>query len=110
MKYNCTPSARSKHITNSYLEATIEDHKNTTHFSETMMAPADDNNAMPPQPLVAPLDVDVTQRLAGGYAMRNRGQNGSPAAQMTPLSRVAKYRERERHILDLNVARCLLYK
>jgi hypothetical protein len=28
------------------------DHKNTTHFSETMMA-ADDNNAMPPQPLVA---------------------------------------------------------
>ncbi len=58
MKYNRTPSARSKHITNSYLEATIEDHKNTTHFSETMMAPADNNNAMPPQPLVAPLDVD----------------------------------------------------
>ena len=53
------------------------------------MAPADDNNAMPPRPLVAPLDVDVTQRLAGGYAMQNRGRNGSPAAQMTPLSRVA---------------------
>ncbi len=66
MKYNCPPSARSKHITNSYLEATIEDHKIHTYFSETMMASADNNNAMPPQPLVAPLDVDVTQRFAGG--------------------------------------------
>jgi hypothetical protein len=46
------------------------------------MALADDNNAMTPQPLVAPLSVDLTQRFAGGYAMRNHGQNGSPAAQI----------------------------
>jgi len=59
-----------------------------------MMASADDNNAMPPQPLVAPLDVDVTQRLAGGYETRNRSQNGSPAAQMTPLSRVMNIENR----------------
>ncbi len=82
MKYNCAPSARSKHITNSYLEATIEDHKIHIHFSETMMASAKDNNAMPPQPLLAPLDVDPTQRFPGGYAMQNRGQSGSPAAQI----------------------------
>ncbi len=31
-------SVRSKHITNSYLEDTIEDHIIHTHFSETMMA------------------------------------------------------------------------
>ena len=49
---------------------------------------------MPTQPLVAPFDVDVTQRLAGGYATRNRGQNGSPAAQMTPLSRVTNFENR----------------
>ncbi len=34
------------------------------------MALADNNNAMPPQPLVAPLDVDVTQRLGGGGMQR----------------------------------------
>ena len=26
VKYNCAPAARSKHITNSYLEARIEEH------------------------------------------------------------------------------------
>ncbi len=62
-----------KHITNSYLEATIVDHKIHTHFSETMMALAKDNNAMPPQPLVTPLDIDLTQRFVGGYAMQNHG-------------------------------------
>jgi hypothetical protein len=60
----------------------IEDHKIHTHFSKTMMASAKDNNAMPPQPLVAPLNVDPTQRFAGGYAMQNRGKNGSPAVQI----------------------------
>ena len=54
-----------------------------------MMASADDNNAMPPQPLVAPPIAVVTQRLAGGYATRNRGQDGSPAGEMTPQSVVA---------------------
>ena len=53
-----------------------------------MMALADDNNAMPPQPLVAPPVAVVTQRLAGGVTARNRGQKESCAAQMTPLSRV----------------------
>jgi hypothetical protein len=59
-----------------------KDHKIHTHFSKTMMASAEDNNAMPPEPLVAPLNVDPTQRFAGGYAMQNRGQNRSPAAQI----------------------------
>jgi hypothetical protein len=46
---------------------------------------------MPPQPLITPLNVDVTQMLAGGYATRNRDQNGLPAAQMTPLTAQVRY-------------------
>ena len=53
-----------------------------------MMASADDNNAMPPQPLVAPLEVDVTQMLAGEVPMQREtaAKMGNPQRRDTTLT------------------------
>jgi hypothetical protein len=75
-----------------------------------MMAPADDNNAMPPQPLVAPPRRNRDSKARGGVCDAKPWPRWVTGSRDDTTVTRRDYRERELHILNHDVARCLLCK